>query len=95
MYEFISRDTNRKHDGLDSVTRLRMIIAFIAGMVITAVLAQIPVVTDIFSPRIDQDSVIPAPVDAPDFLKSGGSYPAIHINYELVYAPLNEATFSG
>ena len=74
-----------------------MAIAFIAGIVVTAAPAYILVITDIFSHELSHESAVPAPLDAPDFIKPGGpdSSPAKHINYELVYAPFKEGIFSG
>lgn len=71
-----------------------------AGMVVTAALAYLPIiVTALFSHEPGHESAVPAPSDAPDFLRPGsspdGTYPEKHINYELVYAPLEEAIFSG
>jgi len=100
MWEVKRAITNRKQDGKDSAMRLRMVTAFMAGMVITAALAYLPIIiTALFSHEPARESAVPAPSDAPDFLRPGsspdGSYPEKHINYELVYAPLEEAIFSG
>jgi len=97
MWEVIRGTTSRKQDGKDSATRVRMAIAFIAGIVVTAALAYIPVITDIFSHELSQESAVPAPLDVPDFIKPGGpdSSPAKHDISELVYAPFKEGVFSG
>ena len=74
-----------------------MAIAFIAGMVVTAALAYIPVITDIFSHELSQESAVPAPLDAPDFIKPGGSPDGSHpVNQNmsaLVYTPFKEGVF--
>lgn len=100
MWEVIRVITNRKQDGKDSAMRRRMATAFMGGMVITAALAYLPIIiTALLSHEPGHESAVPAPSDAPDFLRPGsrpdGSYPEKHINYELVYAPLEEAIFSG
>lgn len=78
----------------------RMVTAFMAGMLLAAALAYLPIIyTALFSDGPSHESAVPSPPDVPDFLEPGsspdGSYPEKHINYELVYAPLEEAIFSG
>jgi hypothetical protein len=76
-------------------SRLRMVVAFIAGMAITAALAQTPVAADIFSPRSIHQPVVPAPLAAPDSPKAGDSldpsHPVKPCLSELVYAIFEEA----
>jgi len=73
---------------------LGMAVAFIAGMAITAVLAQTPVAADIFPRRVTHEPVAPAPPNTHDFPKTGDSTdnrnPAPYIN-ELVYTLIEEA----
>ena len=59
----------RRQNSERSNSRMQMAIAFIAGIVITAAMAQTPVAADIFSPKLSHDSVVPALPDAPDPLK--------------------------
>lgn len=98
MWEIIRGTTSRKQDGKDSATLLRMAVAFTAGMVITAVLAYVPIITDILAHNFSQESAVPAPSDAPDFLKPGGSpdgsHPAKQDMSVLVYTPFKEGVFS-
>lgn len=99
MWEVIRGITHRKQDGKKRTTLPQMASAFIAGMVITAVLAYLPLITDILSHNLSEESAVPAPSEAPDSLKPDGSYegntPAKHFIYELVYAPFDEAILSG
>ena len=99
MWEVIRGITDRKQDSKDSAALLRMASAFIAGMVITAALTYVPIITEVLSHEPGHESAVPEPSDAPDLLKpdSGpdGSDPAKHYLYELVYAPLEEAILSG
>ena len=78
--------------------RLRIAIAFIAGMAVTAVLAQTPVAADIFSPRVIHQPVAPALPATPDSLKAGGSpdtgNPVEPGVYELVFSIAEEAVLS-
>ena len=84
----------------ESSTRLWMAIAFIAGMVMVLVLAQVPVITIELSGQPQKYAPgLPAPPDSGDFTKPGGSTdsirPAILNNYELVYAPFERTVYSG
>lgn len=98
MLEVIRKIANRNRDGKVSATLPRMVVAFTAGMVITAVLAYVPVITDIITHNLSQESAVPAPSNAPDFLKPGGSpdgsHPAEQNMSALVYAPWQKGIFS-
>ena len=91
--------TNREKDGKGSTTWQRMGVAFIAGMAFTAIMAYVPAATDTSLSQLKDESAVPAPLYIPDFLEPGVStddnHPVKHKNYELVYAPLEEAMFSG
>lgn len=98
MWGVIRKIARRKQDGRESTTLPRMVAAFTAGMVITAVLAYLPLVADILSRNPGHEPAIPAPAEAPDLLNPArnhdGSTPAEQTIYALVYAPCEEATFS-
>ena len=72
-----------------------MAVAFIAGMVITAVLAQTPFVADTRFPQLIHEPVIPALPDATDTLKPSSipdsRKPVKPGMYELVYDSAKEA----
>ena len=69
----------------------RMAVAFITGMVLTAILAYIPVITDIFNNISNQEHAAPAPSYA---LPNDGSYPDQQNTRAPVYAPQIEGTFT-
>lgn len=98
MLEVIRKIANRSQEGKVSATLLRMAVAFTAGMVITAVLAYVPIITDILVHNFSHESAVPAPSDAPDFLKPGGSpdgsHPVKQNMSALVYTPFKEGVFS-
>lgn len=77
-------------------SRRQMAIAFIAGMVMTASLAQAPVAADVFSPRPSHESTAPAPPDTVDSPKPGSpdTDPAKYPVSELVYTFNEEAVSS-
>ena len=52
-----------------SISRLRLTVAFIAGMVTMVALAQIPVVADMFSHQLIHETVVPVLPETPDSLK--------------------------
>jgi hypothetical protein len=89
----INERTFKKIKNRERSTNRRQIVgAFIAGMVITAALAQILVNADVFSQREIHENIVPAPQSTPDFSKPDVPYhttPAYpverHMN-ELVYA---------
>jgi hypothetical protein len=56
-----------------SSSRLRIAVAFIAGMAVTAALSQTPVAADIFSPRVIHESIAPALPATPDSPRNGGN----------------------
>ena len=98
MLELIRTNANRNPNGKDRTTLSRMAAAFSAGMVITAVLAYVPVFTGISTNDSTQDSAVPTPSSAPEFSKSGGSpdgdYPARPNMSAPVYTPYKEGIFS-
>jgi cellulase/cellobiase CelA1 len=85
----------RMQNSESGTSRMRMAVAFIAGMVITVALAQTPVVADIFSSRLTHESVVPTLPDTSDSLKPSGSpdtsNPVKPCMNELVYAMVEEA----
>jgi len=78
-----------------SISRLQLTVAFIAGMVTMAALAQIPVVADIFSHQLTHETVVPVLPEAPDSLKPNSnpdtSNPVKPYMNELVWATFGEA----
>ena len=82
-----------------STSRSRMAVAFTAGMVITAVLAQVTPFADTRFPQLIHEPVIPAQQDAADTLKPGsipeGIKPVKPGMYEMVYGPAGEAELLG
>ena len=79
------------------ISRLWMTVAFIAGMAITAVLAQTPVAADIFSPQPIHEPVVPTLPDDLDSLKPTNSPDTSQpINpHMLVYAIVKGAVSPG
>jgi hypothetical protein len=76
--------------------------AFIAGMIVTAALAQFFISVDVSSHRVIHKTIVPAPSDAPYFLKPDVHPDANHVSpgerhmSELVYAcSRQEAIISG
>jgi len=67
--------------------RVRMLLAFMAGMALTATLAQFPLADDLFSPRINHEAAAPSAPSAPD--------PAGLHAVELVSATAPEAGTTG
>jgi hypothetical protein len=94
MREMTKGAVKRRQSSERGNSRLRMAVAFIAGMAITAVLAQTPVGAEIFSPRLIHEPVIPALPDAPDSLKPSGipdnGNPVKPYMNELVWTPVKE-----
>jgi len=78
-------------------SRLLMAVFFLAGMAVTAAIAQTPVAADIFSPRAIHQPVVPALPGTPGSLNESGSpdtsQPVNPGVYKLVYA-INEETMS-
>ena len=68
----------REREGEHGNSLVKMAVAFIAGMVITAVLAQTPVVANQLSSQFSDKSVIPALPDAPDPVRANSSYDTTH-----------------
>jgi len=97
MLEVIRKPAKQNQEGKVNATLPRMVVAFAAGMVITAVLAYVPVITDILARNLSQESAVPAPSSAPGFLESGGSpddsHPVKQNMSALVYALLQEGIF--
>ena len=52
-------------------SRMQMTIAFIAGMVVTAALAQTPIAAGVFSPKLSHESVVPAAPGTPGPIEPG------------------------
>jgi hypothetical protein len=93
MFELMRKSVNRTREDKANATLLRMVVAFTAGMVITAFLAYVPVITDILAHNFSQESAVPAPPNGPDFHKPG-SGPAEQKMSALVYTPCKEGAFS-
>ena len=78
-----------------SISGLRLTVAFIAGIVTMAALAQTPVVADIFSHQLTHETVVPVLPEAPDSLKPNSnpdtSNPVKHYMIELVWTTFDEA----
>ena len=72
----------------------RKAVAFIAGMVITAVLAYVPIITDMFTNIPNREHAAPAPSYAPAGGHTDGSYPDQQNTRAPVYAPRIEGTFT-
>ncbi len=77
-----------------------MALAFIAGMLMVLVLAQVPVFTINISGQPQKyEPALPVSPDNNDFMKPGGNAdsnrPALFNNYELVYVPFEAAINSG
>ena len=98
MFEVIRSIANRNPNGKDRTTLSRMAAAFSAGMIITAVLACIPVISNILTEDSVQNSAVPTPSSAGEFLTPGGSpdgdYHTEPNNGAPVYAPYKEGIFS-
>jgi hypothetical protein len=98
MFELMRKSVNRTREDKANATLLRMVVAFTAGMVITAFLAYVPAITDILAHNFSQESAVPAPSNGPDFHKPGsgpeGSGPAEQKMSALVYTPCKEGAFS-
>ena len=85
----------RRQISARGTSQLRMVIAFIAGMAITAALAQTPVVADIFTPQVTHEPVAPTLPATPDSIKADDSHdtqPAKPGMSALVYAAIGEAS---
>ncbi len=78
-----------------SISGLQLTVAFIAGMVTMAALAQTPVVADIFSHQLIHETVVPVLPEAPDSLKPNSnpdtSNPVKPCMTELVWTTSDEA----
>jgi hypothetical protein len=100
MREFSTRLSKYSSIYRESSTRLWMALAFIAGVVMVLVLAQVPVLTINISGQPQKyHPALPASPESNDFTKPGGdtdsNRPAIFNNYELVYAPFETVIYSG
>ncbi len=100
MREFSKILSKYANNYKESSTRLWMVLAFIAGMVMVLTMAQIPVTTIILPGQPQKyEHALPITPDSTDFSKPGGSTdsirPAIFNNYELVYVPFKTASLSG
>ena len=78
-----------------SISGLQLTVAFVAGMVTMAALAQIPVVADIFSHQLIHETVVPVLPEAPDPLKPNSnpdtSNPVKPYMNELVWTAFDKA----
>ena len=84
----------RRQVSVRGTSQLRMVVAFLAGMAITAALAQTPVVADIFTPQVTHEPVAPTLPAIPDSIKADDSLdtqPAKPGMSALVYAAIKEA----
>jgi hypothetical protein len=71
MWTLIRGIARKMQNTENDTSQLRLAIAFIAGMILAAILAQTPLTAGIFPPKLSHESTVPTLPARPDSAKPG------------------------